>query len=404
MTRPEQKAPALTHESPTREWVMLAIVSAGFIMMTLNWFNISTGFGQIGQEFHLEIPAVALLISMFVLGYGVFHIPGAFLATRIGMRSALAISLAVEGTFALLSALAPTYEMLVVCRLLSGVGAAAFGAIGPAAVSVWFQRRHHALALGIVAACFNVGVVLGLYVWTYLTAGLGWRWSLTAGALLCLLVAGATAVVYRAPNVSARLTGTRLSWTAVRQTLGNRMLWVCGAAFLGAYGAFLGAGQLIGEYGAAREFRPGDVALALLLVAIAGIPGCIVGGWISDRLARRVSVFATAAAASGAFLILLPFVGSSWLWLPVLCTGFLANLGFAVILAVPGSSRDIAPENIGIAVALLLTIMAVGGVALPYAFGLIVPAAGYQSAWIFLGAASTACALIASLAREPRHG
>ncbi|MFD0891502.1 MFS transporter, partial [Streptosporangium algeriense] len=136
-------------DRPSRKWWMLAIVSAGFVVMTINWFNIAAGFGQISETFRLDIPQVALLISVFVIGYGVFHIPGGVLATRMGMRWVLALGLTVEGAAAILSAGANDFTTLLVFRVLCGVGASVFAAVGVAAVSVWFQHRHHALALGV---------------------------------------------------------------------------------------------------------------------------------------------------------------------------------------------------------------------------------------------------------------
>lgn len=151
------------------------IVSAGFIAMTVNWFNISTGFGAIGDEFGLAIPHVAFLISIFVATYGLLHIPGAFLATRWGLRRTIAVGLAIEAAGSLLSATASSFAQLVAWRGVAGIGASIFAAVGIAAVSIWFRERHHGLALGISSAAFSVGTALGLYTWADIVAATSWR-------------------------------------------------------------------------------------------------------------------------------------------------------------------------------------------------------------------------------------
>ncbi|MEV7908061.1 MFS transporter, partial [Streptomyces anulatus] len=267
--------------SDIRRWAMLVVVSLGFVMMTLNWFDLASAFGQISAEFHMEIPQVALLISAFVAGYGVFHIPAGFLATRFGLRATLVTGLALEGVTAAMSGLAGDYAQLMILRILCGVGASVYAGIGIAAVSVWFSGRMHAFALGIVSATFSLGAALGLYTWADVIAGFGWRQALVLGGALCVVGGLVVGAVYRVPPGPGNLTGMRVTRESVRQTLGNRLLWVYGVAFVGGYGAYFAASQLVGGYGAdERHFA--SAGTASLLIGLAGIPGSIVMGWVSD--------------------------------------------------------------------------------------------------------------------------
>ena len=54
-------------------WLMLAIISLGFISLTLNWFDVATAFGLIGAEFKVGLPSLSYLISLFIVGYGAAH-------------------------------------------------------------------------------------------------------------------------------------------------------------------------------------------------------------------------------------------------------------------------------------------------------------------------------------------
>src|SRR5438132_4062313 len=78
--------------TPVRWW-MLLILSLGIVELTLNWFNIAAAFPDVGQQFHLQIPQVAVLISLFIAGYAIFHIPAGLLAYRIGLKNTLLLGL-----------------------------------------------------------------------------------------------------------------------------------------------------------------------------------------------------------------------------------------------------------------------------------------------------------------------
>ena len=390
-------APSATDDPPHTKWAMLVIVSLGFIVMTINWFNIAPGFGAISDEFHLSISSIAVLISVFVAAYGLLHIPGGFLATRWGLRRTLALGLAVEGVGALLSAASQNYAQLMTSRVVCGVGASIFAAVGIAAVSIWFRERHHAVALGISSAGFSVGTALGLYAWSEITQATSWRFSLTVGAIACLVVAGVSAIWFRVPRGANSLEGVTLTRDGLRQALTNREVWLFGLAFFGAYGAYIGGTQLISAYGGERGISAFQIGLAAFVIGMAGVPGSIVGGVLADHYFKARSLFVVGAMLEGAFLIAVPFSGASTFWIPAFGIGFMFNFTFAVWQTIPGDTTAIAPENIGTAIGLMLTVSAIGGFVLPWVYGQIAPHGGYTAAWIVLGAVAIVTATVGLL-------
>jgi MFS family permease len=181
-------------------WKMLAVISLGFVAMTLNWFDIAPAFPAIGTDFHTDISSTAFLISLFLLGYGIAHIPGGMLATRIGMKRALVIGLLLEGLAGIASGLCQNYLELATVRVVAGVGASIFIAVAFGAISVWFEHRETTLALGISGgAAFSVGAAIGLYLWSYLITAIGWRGALPVAGAFAVLVAVALAMTFDTP-------------------------------------------------------------------------------------------------------------------------------------------------------------------------------------------------------------
>jgi MFS transporter, ACS family, D-galactonate transporter len=375
-----------------RRWIMLAVLALGFAAMTLNWFAMPTAFAGIGTDLHAGLPDLALLISAFVIGYGVMHIPAGFLAARIGLRLTMTGGLVIEGVVTAGSGLAPSYPILLALRVVCGLAASVYAGIGIASASVWFRGREHALALGVVCASFSLGVTVALSVWVQVVAATTWRGSLGVAGAVAIGVGLLIAAVYRVPDGADRLRGAPLNADAVRRTFGSPLLWRYALAFFGGYGAYFAASQLIRVYATQERGLSGAaVTWAALLIGLAGVPGSIIAGWLSAGSRRPYMIGFLLLEALG--LILVP-VSGGWLWLPALIVGFGFNGCFAVCQTVAGEDPRVSVEHIGTALGLMLTIAAIGGFAVPWLFGFIAPAAGYHAAWSFLAAVTVAFAFM----------
>lgn len=49
---------------------MLALLVLGYVSLTLNWFNIASAFTPISEDLGVSFEQLAMLIALFVLGYG----------------------------------------------------------------------------------------------------------------------------------------------------------------------------------------------------------------------------------------------------------------------------------------------------------------------------------------------
>ena len=105
-------------EGSSYRWPMLAVVSLGIVALTLNWFDVATAFPLIGAEFKVGLGSLSLLISLYIVGYGLTHIPGGVLATKIGMKRALVLGLLVQGAAGVMSGLSHSYVELAIFRIV----------------------------------------------------------------------------------------------------------------------------------------------------------------------------------------------------------------------------------------------------------------------------------------------
>jgi MFS family permease len=382
---------------------MLAVISLGIFALTLNWFDVATAFPLIGGEFHVGLGSLSYLISLYIVGYGLSHIPGGVLSTSIGMKKTLVLGLLVQGLAGIMSGLSYSYTELAFFRVVSGIGGSVFVAMTAAAMVVWFGDREVTFALGVTGgAAFSAGAAFALYVWLYVQDAIGWHASLILAGVVELLVAVATIVAFRIPEGDRSLGGVRFDRAALRVAIMSRDLWIYGIALLGGYGAYFTTSQLFSEYVTLdRHFEPSSGGLLSALILLAGIPGSVLGGYFADRSARLRMFVVGPLFVVAALLSLIPVVPNYALWPLGIGIGFFLIFGFAAWLSVPPRVSRIEHEYIGSATGLMLTLAAIGGFFIPIIFGHLVPHTSFDTGWLFLAIVSFAFALVGLAGRNP---
>jgi ACS family D-galactonate transporter-like MFS transporter len=364
-------------------WAMLGVISLGILALTLNWFDVATAFPLIGAQFKVGLGPLSYLISLYIVGYGLTHIPGGMLATALGMKKTLVLGLGVQGLAGIMSGLSASYTELAFFRVVSGIGGSVLVAVGTAAVVAWFREKDVTLAL-------------------YVQRATSWHTSLILAGVFELLVMLVTLMAFQIPEGHESLGGVRFDRAAVGAVLANRDLWVYGVAIFGGYGAYFTTTQLFSEYVTVdRHFDPSAGGLLAALIALAGIPGSLLGGYCADR-SRNLRIFVVGPLiVVAALLALIPVVPATALWALGIGIGFFLIFGFAAWLAVPARVCDIEHQYIGTAAGLMLTLAAVGGFFIPIIFGHLVPHTSFDTGWILLAIVSFAFALLGLAGRNP---
>lgn len=387
-------------------WWMLLLISLGVIELTLNWFNIAAAFPALGQQFRLQVPQLATLISLFIAGYAIFHIPAGMLAYRIGVKNTLVLGLLVESLAGIACAFAPNYGTLAALRFITGAGGSFFIGAAFALITSWFRGRELALAMGIAGGgAFALGETLGIAGWTGVVMAAGWSMALIIAGVSGVVVSVLSFLLLRVPSEEAeRLAAGNFSWLAVRRVLGNRDLWFLGLCFFGVYGMGLTTAQLLATYVGIVYHMPQSIGgLISGVFVLMSIPGSIIGGYFADRTSRLRSVIVVPWIVMGAVLALFSFLGLTGVWIMVVVAGAAQIAGFAAWTAAPGHYRDrVHPEDVATAEGLMLTVGGLGGFVVPVIFGIIAGSSGFTLAFLFGGIVGIVFALIGFAAREPK--
>jgi len=206
----------------------------------------------------------------------------------------------------------PSPGAAIAARIVTGVALA--GVYPPAMklMATWF-RRGRGLALGILIGALTLGSALP-HLFRAL-GGLDWRWVIAASSAASLSAAAVFLLAIReGPYPFSRAT---MDPGQIGAVFRNRPLML---ANLGYFGHMWELYAMWGWFLAFATAGPagGRASLMTFAVVAAGVPGCVLGGLLSDRIGRTLTT-AWLMAASGACALAIGFVydGPGWAFLLV---------------------------------------------------------------------------------------
>jgi MFS transporter, Spinster family, sphingosine-1-phosphate transporter len=238
--------------------------------------------------------AGGLLQSAFILTYAIVCPFIGWAGDRSPRMRLAAAGVFVWSAATVASGLAPTYAVLLLARAIVGVGEASYAVVTPSLLSDCYPPERRARVLGIFYAAIPVGSALGYVVGGLVGEHFGWRAAFfVAGApgVALAFVLLLLAEPRRGARDTAVAAATPLSLSASLHALVARRSWVSNTVAQVIYTfAMGGLATWMPTYFVRERGIPLATAAStfgLILVA-AGFLGTLLGGRLSDALARRV--------------------------------------------------------------------------------------------------------------------
>jgi len=231
----------------------------------------------IAPDLHRTPAQTGLLVTGYAVVVVVASVPLTRLTQRVPRRPLLAGTLAVFAAATLLSAVAPSYPVLLVARLLTALTQALFwSVVAPAAVALFPPE-----ARGRVVARLSFGAalapVLGVPAQTWIGQQAGWRVAFAVMAAVnlgaCLAVTALVPSGRGAPGAAA----------AAPEADRRRYAMLVVAAALGITGFFTLYTYITPFLLDVSGFAPGSLGPLLLVGGVSGMLGVICVGPVLDR-------------------------------------------------------------------------------------------------------------------------
>lgn len=296
-TRP---APATGGPSSVR-YRVLGLTVAVYMITYMDRICISHAAPAIQEEFGFDRMTMAWIFSAFSWSYALFQIPGGWMGDRFGPRRVLSVIVIWWSMFTAASALAWNRWSMYACRLLFGLGESGAFPNATRALSQWLPATERGFAQGITHAGARLGATITPPIVVFLMLRFGWRSVFYIFGAIGVIWAVAWYLYYRdRPEEHRSVNAAELAvigdsgsgrhrvqvpWRRIVASPNMRV--ICGMYFCYAYTLWMYMTWFPTYLMEARDFTLKQMSVVHTITLAAATLGDLVGGWLSDVLARK---------------------------------------------------------------------------------------------------------------------
>ncbi|HBM09814.1 MFS transporter [Pseudomonas sp. Choline-3u-10] len=258
---------------------LLALTLSAFAIGTTEFVIVGL-LPTIAADLGVSLPSAGLLISLYALGVAI----GAPLLTAMTgkvPRKALLLGLMVLFTAGnLLAWQAPSYESLIIARVITGLAHGVFFSIGSTIATSLVPKEKAASAIAIMFTGLTVALVTGVPLGTFIGQHFGWRETFLAVSALGV-IAFIGSLLYVPKNIQHNKPASVLQQLQVLKQ--PRLLLVYAMTAIGYGGSFTAFTFLAPILQEIAGFSAASVSLVLLVYGVSVAFGNIWGGKLADK-------------------------------------------------------------------------------------------------------------------------
>ena len=202
-----------------KQWLALAgLACCAFVMNTSEFMPIGL-LVDIAADFGMAEAAAGSVVTIYAWAVALLSVPLMVAASRFSLTRLLLAVIALFGVGQIVSALAPTFAVLVVGRLVVAASHAVFWSIASVVAVRVVGDRFADAAIGTIAVGSSVAMVCGLPIGRMIGLALGWRMTFA-----CVAAVSAAILAFLAAVLPKLAAGERFSARALPTLFANSPL------------------------------------------------------------------------------------------------------------------------------------------------------------------------------------
>ena len=269
-------------------------VTAAELALAIGGFGIGTGeFASMGllpyvaHGVGVSIPSAGVMISAYALGVVVGAPVIATLCAQAGRRFMLVALMLMFALGNVLTALAPSYWLVVLARFIAGLPHGAYFGLASLAAASLVPPDKRAQAIGKMMLGLSVANVIGVPFATWMGQQFGWRTAFAVVAAIGLTTAALVRICLTPMPADHGASPLR-----ELRGLARPQLWLTlGIAAIGFGGMFAIYSYITPTLTEVTGVPEASVPLYLGIMGVGMIAGSLFGGWLADRgLMRAIGI------------------------------------------------------------------------------------------------------------------
>jgi predicted MFS family arabinose efflux permease len=275
-------------------------------------FMISPLLPAMAAEFGVSPSQAGLSVTVFSVAYMLGAPVMGNVADRLGRRRTLISCMLVFAFGNWLTAIAPSFALLLAARAITGAAAAGMSPLIYAGVGEAAPPARRASWVAVNASGVLSAICFGASLGPLLAASYGSRPAFYAFAVLSLVLALANRVAWPADAVSVgaqQRTTTTAGAAGLAMRLLPTALWATAI-----YGMYTYLGTALADAG----YSPAHAARAISLYGIGALAGALIGGRAADRFGTPIMIVTSLSGLGVGLAVLGASLATEWLLVPVL--------------------------------------------------------------------------------------
>src|SRR4029077_1355294 len=151
--------------------------------------NFSVVKASVAREFGLDVSALALVDTTYLVAYAVGQLPSGIAVDRFGARRVVALGLTVSACACALFGSSSSAAAFACWFMLNGLAQATGWSGTSQVVASWTSVRTRGRVMGLWSTCYQAGGIAATALATWLLAHYGWRAAFRVPALWLFAVA-----------------------------------------------------------------------------------------------------------------------------------------------------------------------------------------------------------------------